>query len=159
MARISRRVGRNKEVKSIMRLYVALSCILVWYSGGFAQSKIVIRNDDDPSVRAVKTLLQQPSGFSSGFSEKQENRLGDRVSVALLKIFSQEELRDPQNIRKFLPVIRSSFLNPKLIPAAYRKPKVTLPLLARLEGQVDDAKLKSDITELMQFIREQTTKK
>jgi hypothetical protein len=118
-----------------------------------------MRNDDDPSVRAVKTLLQQPSSFSSGFSEKQDNRLGDRAAAALLKIFTQEELKDPQNIRKFLPIIRSSFLYPKLTPAAYRKPKVTLPLLAQLEEQVRDAKLKDDIAELMQFVREQTKTK
>jgi hypothetical protein len=146
-------------MKSIMRVCLVLSCILICYSGGLAQTKIVIRNNDDPSVRAVKTLLLQPSGFSSGFSEKQADRLGDRVSVALLKIFTKEELRDPQNVMRFLPIIRSSFLYPKLIPAAYRKPKVTLPFLTRLEEQVSDAKLKGDIAELMQFIREQTKKK
>jgi hypothetical protein len=110
-------------------------------------------------VRTVEALLQQPSGFSSGFSEKTSARLGDRVSVALLKIFKNNELEDPDNIRRFLPIIRSAFLYPTLVPAQYRKPKVTLPLLARLERKVTDVELKRQLSEVATFVTEQTRPK
>jgi hypothetical protein len=101
------------------------------------------------------TLLQEPSaGLSSGVLEKQSERLGDRVSMALIKIFKGKELEDPDNIKKFLPVIRLCFLYPKLIPNRYRKPKVTLTLLMRLERRrVADAELKSEISSVARFVR------
>jgi len=130
--------------------------VLITLSAGLAQTNPVTPKGKDPSVRTVEDLLQQPSGFSSGFTEKQSDRLGDRVSIALLKIFNGNELEDPQNIRRFLPIIRSSFLYPNLIPTQYRKPNVTLPLLARLERRVADVKLKSEISAVAGFVKEQT---
>src|SRR5713101_7279002 len=85
------------------------------------------KEDDPYSVTVVKDLLKQPSGFSSSFSEKQVYRLGDRVSIALLKIHSENELKDPNRIRKFLPLIEEAFRIPNLISIREdQKPRVTL---------------------------------
>src|SRR5882724_6472620 len=148
MVQMSRRTGhKGMDLISIL-LSLIFSFVLGIVPHVFSQTSNVPPKDRDPSVRAVEALLQQPSGFSSGFSEKQSDRLGDRVSIALLKIFKNNELEDPENIRRFLPIIRSAFLYPTLVPAQHRKPKVTLPLLARLERKVTDVELKHQISEV-----------
>jgi len=156
MVPICGKADNEKIATRLLRLSLAVFCVLITLSPGLPQTNSARPKVKDPSVRTVEDLLQQPSGFSSGFSEKQSDRLGDRVSIALLKIFNGNELEDPQNIRRFLPIIRSSFLYPNLIPTQYRKPKVTLPLLARLERRVADVKLKSEISAVAGFVKEQT---
>ena len=155
MTQIYRRADHRKTVISSLRLLLTVFCLLAAVSDGVTQIKPIKRKSEDPTVRTVEGLLQLPSGFSSGFSEKQSNRLGDQVSIALLKIFNEKELEDAQNIRRFLPIIRSAFLYPKLIPTQYRKPRVTLPLLARLERRVADAELKSEISTVAEFLKKQ----
>ena len=152
MVPISRKAGHEKIATRLLPVF----CVLIMLSAGLAQTNPVTPKGKDPSVRTVEDLLQQLSGFSSGFSEKQSDRLGDRVSISLLKIFNASELEDPENIRKFLPIVRSSFLYPNLIPTQYRKPRVTLPLLARLARRVADVKLKSEILAVAGFVKEQT---
>jgi hypothetical protein len=140
--------------------FIVLSLIFSFSLGtaprAFSQGSTTPRKDRDPSVLTVESLLQQPSGFSTGFSEKSSARLGDRVSIAVLKIFKNNELEDAENIRKFLPIIRSAFLYPADVPAQYRKPKITLPLLTRLERKVTDVELKHQISEVARFVTEQT---
>jgi len=147
-----KKAGHEKTATRLLPIF----CVLITLSAGLAQTNPVTPKGKDPSVRTVEELLQQPSGFSSGFSDKQSDRLGDRVSISLLKIFNANELEDPENIRKFLPIVRSSFLYPNLIPTQYRKPRVTLPLLARLTRRVADVKLKSEILAVAGFVKEQT---
>jgi hypothetical protein len=156
MVPIYRRADHRKRVARPLRILLIVSCVLTAVSDGMPQTKPIKQKAEDPTVHTVEVLLQQPSGFSSSFSEKQSDRLGDRVSIALFKIFNAKELDDPQNIRKFLPIIRSSFLYPKLIPTQYRKPRVTLPLLKRLESRVDEAQLKSEISAVAEFVKKQT---
>lgn len=128
-----------------MRIYFILSCVL------FAASAFGGRQREDTySIDVVKRLLIQPKGFSTGFAEKQANRLGDRVSIALLKIFTEEELMRPQNVAAFLPLIRSSFLSPNLISIEEdRKPDVTLFLLSHLERTVKSPSLGREISQLI----------
>jgi hypothetical protein len=123
---------------------------------GFSQSNNVPRKEKDQSVQTVRFLLALPAGFSLSFADKQSVRLGDRVSTALRKIFKKDELGAPENIRKFLPIIHSAFLYPAGVPAKYRKPKVTLPFLARLERKATDVDLKHEISEVAAFVTEQT---
>jgi hypothetical protein len=113
--------------------------------------------EDNYSIPIVINLMKQPPGFSSGFAEKQFNRLGDRVSIALMKILDNTDFKDPQRVKSILPLIRASFLFPELIKYQEdRNPKVTLFMLQKIESDIEDAKLKSDITELMEFIKEKT---
>ena len=112
------------------------------------------KEDDPYSITIVKALLKQPSGFSSGISEKQINRLGDRVSIALLKIHSENELKDPNRIRKFLPLIEESFRYPDLISIPEdQKPRVTLVLLRVLQMDARDKNLKKEIHRTEESIR------
>jgi hypothetical protein len=71
--------------------------VILAVTAAVAQKRVEEQKGDTPLVRVVKRLLALPPGFSSGFSEKQANRPGDRVSVALLKIYSEEELQNPAN--------------------------------------------------------------
>jgi len=75
-----------------------------------SQGRPVPQKTEDPMVQTVESLLQQPSGLSTSFSEKESARLGDQVSTALLKIFNAKEIEDPDNVRRFLKIIHSAFL-------------------------------------------------
>jgi hypothetical protein len=137
-----------------MRMCIAIFCIVFIFSNGAAQVR-----DDSYSIQLVKNLLQHPVQLGAGFSEKQVNRLGDRVSIALLKILDEQALNNPQQIRKFLPLIRTAFLAPQIIAIAEdKKPAVTLFLLRYLEANVQDGNLKNEIAQLMGFIKEKTTR-
>jgi hypothetical protein len=159
MVQISKRAGLSRLDLVFIVLRVVFSAALGIVPYVFSQTSSIAQKDRDPSVHTVEALLQQPSGFSSGFSEKQSDKLGDRVSIALLKIFKNSELEDAENIRRFLPIIRSAFLYPALVPSQFRKPKVTITLLARLEGKVTDVELKHEISEVRSFVIEQTRPK
>jgi hypothetical protein len=112
------------------------------------------KEDDPYSITIVKALLEQPSGFSSSFSEKQVYRLGDRVSIAVLKIYSENELKDANRIRKFLPLIEEAFRIPNLISIREdQKPRVTLVLLRVLQLEERDANLKKEILRIERSIR------
>jgi len=103
-------------------------------------------HNDPYSVEEVKALLKQPSGFSSGFSEKQIARLGDRVSIALLKIYPEKELKMPENIKRYLPLVVGAFGSRDLITMRDdQNPQVTLMLLKCLESDVTDGALRQSI--------------
>jgi hypothetical protein len=102
-------------------------------------------------------MWEQLKGITDGSTERNINRLGDKVSIAILKMFGERELQDPQRIRNILPIIRKAFTYPKLISVAEdRKPKVTLFFLSRLQTDTKDAGLKKDISQLIDFIKQKT---
>ena len=138
---------------------VALSVLLISVTSlsRNTNQNLTESRDDAYSMRQVENLLQHPAQLGAGFTEKQVNRLGDRVSIALVKILREDELSDPRKVRTFLPLIRLAFLNPDLISIADdRKPKVTLFLLRHLENEVKDRGLKAEISQLMNFVKEKT---
>src|SRR5256885_7359874 len=113
-----RRADREDSARRLFGLALLVLCMVVGLSAGLAQTGR--RADPEcktPAVCTVEGLLRLPSGFSTGFSEKQSDRLGDQVGIALQKIFNEKELVDPENIRKYLPIIRSSFSYPQLVAA------------------------------------------
>ena len=111
--------------------------------------------EDDYSIATVRYLMKQQPGFSTSFAEKQVARLGDRVSIALLKILDENDFKDSQKVSSILPLIKESFLRPELIAVKEdRNPKVTLFLLRKIESETKDARIKSDITQLMSFIKQ-----
>jgi hypothetical protein len=90
-------------------------------------------------------------------TQKQLARLGDGVSVAMLKILDQHELRDAQKVRDILPIIRDSFAEPQFIAVeADRKPKVTVFLLNYLLHNVSDTQVQQEIKETIEFVEKQT---
>jgi hypothetical protein len=157
MVQTSTRAGHRKMFVTSAYLVLIVSFLLATVSNAMPQAKPVQQRAGDPTVNMVEyLLLEQSTGFSDGRVERHSDRLGDRVSTALEKIFNARELEDPENIRRFLPIIRNAFQYPKLIPAAYRKPRVTLPFLARLERQTADAPLREEISAVAECVKQQT---
>jgi hypothetical protein len=148
----SRKAGLSKGGEIVMRVLFAVCSIAILFSTCAAQVR-----DDPYSIHLVQSLLQYPVQQGTGFSEKQVNRLGDRVSIALIKILSEQEMRNPQKIREILPLIRTAFLAPQIITAPEdKKPAVTLLLLSYLESTVQDGILKKEIVDLTDFIKDKT---
>src|SRR5262245_36212790 len=133
-----------------MRALILLGCIFVVFTQCRAQDV-----QDDYSVKAVKRVLEQPAGFSASFLEKQANRLGDRASIAVLKIFEVQELTNPETVRKILPLIHDAFVAPGIISRREdRKPRVTLFLLTYLEEhEVNAPDLLREISQTADFVR------
>lgn len=135
-------------------LSLTVSMLLIPMSPRFQESR------DPYSIAVVKNILHQPSKLNSGFSEKQLNRLGDKVSIAILKIFSDEELKEPENIRAILALIRHAFDAPEVISIESDKhPRVTLMLLRFLESGSADEAVRVEVSGIIQFVQERTGKK
>ena len=109
---------------------------------------------DNECIRTVRAILNESYlGFSSGFMEKANNRLGDKIGVALLKIYPGKALNKPDNIRTFLPVIDGAFKYPDLIGDPQdRRANVTLPLLRRLQNRIKDHFLHQEITKTLNAV-------
>jgi hypothetical protein len=94
---------------------------------------------------------------ATGTGEKHLNRLGDRVSIALIKILNEKDLSNPEEVRKILPLIRGAFVAPQIITIPEAKnPAVTLLLLSHLEITAQDGVLRKEIADLRAFIEERT---
>lgn len=144
-----------------MRIAIAICGILLFFSSAFSQSKEKEQDEDIYSIRLVKKSVKDP-GFALGasFTEKHINWLGDRVSIALLKIYDADGLKDPQNIRNYLPIVRAAFVAPRIIRLAEdRNPTVTMFLLTNLEREITDKNLQAQISDAIKYIKEQTSKK
>ena len=88
---------------------------------------------------------------------KHLQRLGDGISIALLKIMEEQNFTDPKTVEASLSLIRLSFSYPQIISLeADKKPKVTLFLLKHLDQNVFDSQTKRDIQETIQYVERQT---
>lgn len=141
-----------------MRFIIVICSILLLFSSAYTQHKANGQDEYTESIRLVTQSVKNPKvalGFS--FTEKHINRLGDSVSIALLKIYDAEALQNPKNIKNYLPIIRAAFTSPKIIELIEnRKPEVTIFLLTYLEGRVKDENLKTQISDVIKFIKEET---
>jgi len=137
-----------------MRVVFTILCGIVFVVSTSSASPGQGTECDDECVKSVRAILNESyQGFSSGFTEKANNRLGDKVGVALLKIYPGRALYRPDNIRTFLPVIDAAFKYPNLIldPQA-RHGSVTLPLLHRLQNKIKDHFLHLEITKTLNAV-------
>ncbi len=140
-----------------LRIMTVIRYGLLLLSATFAQSEE--RDADAYSIRLVKEAVKNP-GFALGlsFTEKEINRLGDRVSIALLKIYDVDGLRSPHNIKNYLRIVRAAFVAPRIVQIVEdRKPQVTMFVLTYLEREVGDAQSKAEIVEAIKYIRGQTS--
>jgi hypothetical protein len=108
---------------------------------------------DDYSVKFVHTLFEQPKGVSISWIEKRQARLGDKAGIALLKLFSEEQLLDPHTLGRSLEIIRGAFAAPCIVEISDRQPKVTLFVLGDLARQVKDQNLKRNIADMMTSLK------
>ena len=85
------------------------------------------------SVTTIRNFLDFPESLSTGFAEKRINRLGDGASIALMKILSSDQLRDPVIEDRILTLLNMAFSEHiRLCRPEDRHPKVTLLLLSYL---------------------------
>lgn len=144
-----------KRIKNFSIQLVAL--MIVW--GVLVSTLKAQERCNTDCVKIVKSLLKETTyGISSSFGEKNNARLGDKVSIALLKIFNKGAIYKPKNIRQFLPVIRAAFESPELISQAEDKqPIVTISLLKKVRKKVKDRYLKTQITQTINIILSPTS--
>jgi len=125
-----------------------------------AQNGAQTDQDDPYSVRFVQNNLQiakNSPGVTFGPVVSGLQRLGDGVSIALLKILEERDLKDPKTIKAFLHLIRQSFSGPSIISVELnKKPKVTLFLLKYVEQAVSDSELKREVRETIEYVERQS---
>jgi hypothetical protein len=114
--------------------------------------------DADPYfVNMIKFELSMRSRgrkIIHSYTQKNLARLGDGVSVALVKALDEAQLEQTQTIRDILPIIRDAFSGPQFIAnQSDREPRVTTFLLTHLRQNTPDAQLKSEIDQTIDFVR------
>src|SRR6266704_3433721 len=139
-----------------MTIRYAIICSILIILGSIVGGRVAAQGENY-DIPLVKGLLEHPEGLAwSGF-EKQTNRLGDRVSIALLKILDERDFQSPQTVRKALELIRHSFLLPQLISIpSDRQPRVTLFLLAHFAKELTDPVLREEVTNVIKFVKAKT---
>ena len=147
----------------MMPVATVLSCVLILFGAHWGQSAEPVQGPEgsDPySLELVRFSLRMRSGgkkYIQSTIQKQLTRLGDKVSVALLKILDEHQLADSQIVRDLLPIVRDAFSVPELISSEEDKqPQVTRFLLKHLEREFFDPQIKRDIRETLQFIEEKS---
>jgi hypothetical protein len=115
-------------------------------------------NVDPYSISVVRSWLAMNSGgrrIITSWHQKYLARLGDGVSIALLKILDKEGVTNPQVVRDFLPIIMIAFNHPPFITLEInRDPKVTLFLLNFLRQNVRDTEAQADIERTIEFVKQ-----
>jgi hypothetical protein len=146
--------------RMIMRILILICCLFLTASFAFAQNRTEETDGDTYSVRFIRDAVKNPN-FVLGvsFTEKRINRMGDGISIALVKIYDVDELKNPQNIKNYLPLMEAAFVAPRIVTIAEDKnPKVTMFLLRFLQTEVSDAGLKAKIADTIKYIEKQTSK-
>lgn len=143
----------------ILSVWVVIAVLSVL---GFSQERPEISGQpcaEDYSLAAVKSALSLPPGASFSFTDKQIHRLGDRASIAVLKLLNEAELADPAKVRRVLAVVASAFSHPDLISVAGdRNPKVTRFLLSYLERETSAPDLRAEIRSVTESITRRAEK-
>jgi hypothetical protein len=82
---------------------------------------------------------------------------GLAISIALLKILDDQDIRNPATVRDFLPIIRSAFSAPQFASVeSDKKPRVTLFLLEHLQQEINDVQVRLEIEQTINFVRAKT---
>ena len=127
--------GVNRIEVLAMRISVLLLLFLLPTTFGLGQE--FNSNDDAYSTAFVKSAVQFMKTGGSTIEAKQYwnlMRLGDAVSIAVLKNYDRDELAQRPNASAYLTVVRNSFMDrSKVHDSSDREPKVTLFILGYLE--------------------------
>lgn len=115
--------------------------------------------EDSYEMNLVQTNLKislDAPGFTTGAVVKNLQRLGDGVSIAILKVTDESSIAEPKMVEAFLPLIHHAFSYPPLISVpANRDPKVTLFLLGHLQKDLVEVQTKQHIQETMEYVKRQ----
>jgi hypothetical protein len=150
-----------------MRMLRCLALLVVGVGVASAQQPPKAFSASDPySLDFVRSALPYFKNGGFGFDGKRIawgtinspglNQFGDRVSIALLKIYSREELSQPDNASHCLTAIRTAFENRgSVLEPSDREPRITLFLLDYLqEKEQSDATLEKRIEYIRGCIKE-----
>src|SRR5579859_667268 len=74
-----------------------------------------VDGEDTSDMDLINGLLQAPEGVITVFNDKYLPRLGDRASIALMRILTTSDLRDPQKTTRILSLIHDAFSFPQFI--------------------------------------------
>jgi hypothetical protein len=164
---MSGRLRDEENLRMTMHILRGLALLLVGACVAFAQQPSRTFPAADPySLDFVRSALQYYEHGGFGFEDKRIRwgtldspgltQFGDRVSIALLKIYSREELRQPENANHCLNAIRTAFENrSSVLELSDREPRVTLFLLDYLqENEQSDVKLDKRIEYMRGCIKE-----
>ncbi len=81
--------------------------------------------------------------------------MGDRAAVAMLKAYSEDELRDPKKVEGYLNVLQQAFAYPSEITFTVdKKPRVTLFLLHWLKAHIQKPDLRKQIDSTIAKVEE-----
>ena len=111
--------------------------------------------DADPySVHLVRMAMETRSkGVFIAKVQTHLARMGDQVSIALIKDLNETDLVDPHKVEEYLPLIRDCFSDPQQIELEIdRKPRVTLFLLRYVRQAVYDPQVQRDLDDTMRFV-------
>ena len=117
--------------------------------------------ESDPySVQLLRVAMKTRSeGIFIAKVQTHMARMGDKVSIALLKDLSEAELLDRNKVEEYLPIIQESFSQPQFIEVEIDKqPKVTMFLLKYVRQGVLDARVQQDVDNTIRFVEEKTSK-
>lgn len=150
------RTDRRKEGIRL-RILLFLFCVTLFLASTLAGQE----NPPTPyAINVVRSALRARSDghkFILSQTAKSVARLGDCVSIALLKILENRDLTNPDKVRDFLPIVRDAFSHPEIISIeADKNPKVTLFLLSYMLENTPDAQTQHEIQQAMDFVRNKT---
>lgn len=136
-----------------MRVFVTLCSMLLTFAIPLNGQ---LNEADAYSINFVqKALSLHSQGIYFSVVEKNIPRRGDQISIALLKIFTDDELSNQQTVRSFLPLIQQSFSQPEAISMDIdKKPRVALFLLNYLQRNISDTQTQRDVEETIKFLQE-----
>jgi hypothetical protein len=117
--------------------------------------------DDPYSITFVqnnfKSAMALPGG-KFGSAVKDFQRLGDGVSIAILKILEEQDMKNPKSVEACLSLIRDSFSYPPIISInVNKKPKVTMFLLNYLRQSALDPQIQRDIQQTIEYVQHQAS--
>ena len=136
-----------------MQLLVILSFIMA------AFAPLASGQSDEPDayclnlVREVLKRGDEPKVIHS-WSQKRLYRLGDCVTIAILKVANERQLESAGFIQQLLPTIRSSFAEPQLIEReSDNVPRITLLFLESIQRSINDHEANENIRETIEFVK------
>jgi hypothetical protein len=116
--------------------------------------------DDPYEITFVRNNLQTAiamPGMRVSFAVKGFQRLGDGVSIAVLKIVDAKDMTNVKTIEGILQIVHDSFSYPPIISVGVnKKPKVTLFLLSYLQRNVADTQTQREIEQTIEYVKHQT---
>jgi hypothetical protein len=152
---------KSANLRLASKYLPAVCLLLVSFSGIRAQNILPDDPDGPYGIPTVKRALEDrfpPPGAMFKVTEKPLNWLGDRASIALIKLLDDEDFKNKQKVTRVLQIIRHAFIDPKIIRMQEdKKPKLTLIFREHLDAVLQDPALKREVSEVRRFVVAQTT--